>query len=87
MVRTEPGRNAKINCLFSSSHIAARYSLFMSENENENGTKLILKGNSYRRRKSIARGPRSKVSSEGLSTEIDILLRSPIQVLSKTDVA
>ena len=28
-----------------------------------------------------------KVSSEGLSTEIDILIRSPIQVLTEADVA
>ena len=33
-----------------------------------------------------ARGPRFKVSSEGLSTEIDILIWSPIQVLTKADV-
>ena len=34
-----------------------------------------------------ARGPRFKVSSEGLLTEIDILLRSAIQVLNEADVA
>ena len=34
-----------------------------------------------------ARGPRFKVSSEGLSAEIDIPLRSPIQVQTKADVA
>ena len=31
--------------------------------------------------------PRFKVSSEGLSTEIDILIQSPNQVLTKADVA
>ena len=50
------------------------------EIENENCTILIPKGNSYCRRKSSARGPWFKVSSEGLSAEIDILLLSPIQV-------
>ena len=32
-------------------------------------------------------GPRFKVSSDGLSTEIDILIRSPIQVLTEAAVA
>ena len=45
----------------------------------------ILK--SYCSRKSSARRPRVKVSSEGLSTEIDILIRSTIHVLTKADVA
>ena len=49
----------------------------------ENCTILIPKGNSYCRRKSSARGPRFKVSSE----EIDIPQRSPIQVQTKADVA
>ena len=40
-------------------------------------------GNSYCRRKSSARGPWFKVSSEGLPTEIDILIPSNIQM---TDV-
>ena len=31
-------------------------------------------------------GPWFKVSSEGLSSEIDILIRSPIQVLTKAAV-
>ena len=53
----------------------------------ENCTILIPKGNSYCRHKSSARGPRVKVSSEGLSAEIDIPLRSPIQVQTKADVA
>ena len=53
----------------------------------ENCTLLIPKGNLYRLRKSSARGPRFKVSSEGLSSEIDILQRSPIQVQTKADVA
>ena len=35
-------------------------------------TILIPKGNSYCRRKSSPTGPRFKVSSEGLSAEIDI---------------
>ena len=45
------------------------------------------KGNSYCRRKSSAMGPRFKVSTEGLSTEIDILIRLPIKVQSDADVA
>ena len=53
----------------------------------ENCTMLIPKGNSYCHRKSSARGPRFKVSSEGLSAEIDIPLQSPIQVQTKADVA
>ena len=53
----------------------------------ENCTIFIPKGNSYCRRKSSARGPRFKVSSEGLSAEIDIQLRSPIQVQAKANVA
>ena len=43
--------------------------------------KLILSPQEQRQ------GPRFKVSSEGLSTEIDIPLPSPIQVLTKADVA
>ena len=58
-----------------------------NKNENENRTILIPKGNSYCRRERSARGPRFKVSSEGLSTEIDIPQRSPIQVLTEADVA
>ena len=53
----------------------------------ENCTILIPKGNSYCRRNSSARGPRFKVSSEGLSAEIDIPLQSPIHVQTKADVA
>ena len=55
--------------------------------EIENCTISIPKKNSYCHRKSSARGPRFKVSSEGLSAEIDIPLRSPIQVQTKADVA
>ena len=40
-----------------------------------------------RLRKRIAWGPQFKASSEGLSTEIDILIRSPIQVQTEADVA
>ena len=40
--------------------------------KNGNCTILIPKGNSYCRRKSSSRGPWFKVSSEGLSAEIDI---------------
>ena len=36
------------------------------EKKNENCTMLIPKGNSYCRRKSSTKGPRFKVSSEGL---------------------
>ena len=46
----------------------------------ENCTILIPKGNSCCRRKSSARGLRFEVSSEGLSTEMDILIWSPNQV-------
>ena len=53
----------------------------------ENCTILIPKGNSYCRRKSSARGPRFKVSSEELSAKIDIPQRSPIQVQTKVEVA
>ena len=53
----------------------------------ENWTIIIPKGNSYCYRKSTARGPPFKVSSEGLSEEIDLLLRSPIQVQTKSDDA
>ena len=53
----------------------------------KNSTILIPKGNWHCRRKSSARGPKFKVSSEGLSTEIDILIRSPIQVQTEADVA
>ena len=55
--------------------------------KNENCTILIPKGNSYCRRKSSAREPRFKVSSEGLSAEIDIPQRLPIQVQTKVEVA
>ena len=48
---------------------------------------LIPKGNSYCRRKISAREHRFKVSSEGLSAEIDIPLRSPVQVQTKIDAA
>ena len=43
--------------------------------------KLILSPQEQRQ------GPQLKVSSEGLSTEIDILIRSPIQVQTEADVA
>ena len=59
----------------------------MKKMKNENCTILIPKGNSYCRHKSSARGPRFKVSSEGLSAEIDIPQRSPIQVQTKVKVA
>ena len=48
---------------------------------------LITKRNSYCRRKSSARGPRFKVPSEELSTEIDILIRLPIQEQTEAGVA
>ena len=49
---------------------------------------VIPKGNLYCRRKRSARGLRFIVSSEGLSIEIDIdlLIRSPIQVQTEADV-
>ena len=55
--------------------------------KNEKCTILIPKGNSYYRYKSSARGPRFKVSLEGISVEIDILIWSPIQVQTWVDVA
>ena len=57
------------------------------ENKNENCTILIPEENSYCRNKSSARGPLFKVSSEGLSTEFDILIWSSIQVQIEADVA
>ena len=62
-------------------------STMKNENQNQNYTMLIPKEYSYCCRKSTARGPRFKVSSKGLSAEIDILQRSPIQVHTKADVA
>ena len=59
----------------------------MLKKKNENCTIIIPKENSYSRRKSSARVPRFKVLSEGLTAEIDIPLRSPIQVQTKADVA
>ena len=53
----------------------------------ENFTILIPKENSYCRHKSSARGPPFKISPEGLSTETDILIRSPMQVQTEADVA
>ena len=55
--------------------------------DNENCTILIPKRNSYCRRKSSTRGPRFKVSSDGLSTEMDTLIWSPIQVQTEADAA
>ena len=61
------------------------------KNENwkkrENCTVLIPKGNSYCRRKSSARGPWFRVSSKGLSTEIYMLIRSSIKILTEAHVA
>ena len=57
------------------------------KNENENGTMSIPRGNSYCCRKSSAKGPRFKVSSKGVSPEIDILIQSPIEVLTEAGVA
>ena len=57
------------------------------KNEKENYILFIQNGNSYCSRKSSARGTRYKVSSEGLTAEIDILIRSLIQVQTKVDVA
>ena len=52
----------------------------------EKCTTLLPKGNSYCCRKSNVRGPRFKIASEGLSTEIDILVQSTIQVPTEADV-
>ena len=70
--------------IFGTVHIdTSNYFRFeVMKNENENCTILIPKGNTYCRRKSSAKGPRFKVLYEGLSTEIDILIRSPIQVVT-----
>ena len=60
------------------------------ENEkkkNENCTILISKGNSYCCRKSSVKEPWFIVSSEELSTEIDILILSPIQAQTGAAVA
>ena len=52
---------------------------YLALNKMENCTISTPKGNSYCRRKSSAGGHRFKVSSERLSTEIDIIIRSPIK--------
>ena len=67
-------------------YIENRYMKKKKKKKKKIYTKLIQKGNSYWRRKSSAK-PWSKVSSEGLSTKIDILIRSPIQVQTEADVA
>ena len=72
---------------FRHEGVGSVTALKFDENEYENCTILIPTGNSYCRRKSSARGPRFKVSSEGLLAEIDIPQRSPIQVQTKADVA
>ena len=77
-------KNGKKNLSFKEKEERSKEE---NENENENCTILIPKGNSFCRRKSSASGPRFKVSSEGLSAEIDIPQRSPIQVQTKADVA
>ena len=57
------------------------------EKLNENCTLLISKGNSYCRHKSTARDPWFKVSFEGLSREIDILIQSSIKIQAEVDVS
>ena len=52
-------------------HSADKQGLNIGKKKYEICTILIPKGNSYCRRKSSARGPRFKVSSIGLSAEID----------------
>ena len=61
--------------------------MYLKIEKHENCTIIIRKGNSYFRRKSSIRGPRFKVSSEGLSTEINILIFPPIQAKTEADVA
>ena len=55
----------------------------------ENCTILIPNGKSYCQRNRSTNGldPRFKVSSEGLLTDMDILIRSTIQVQTEADVA
>ena len=53
----------------------------------KNCTIFIPEGNSYCRLKGSAKEPRFKVSSERLSQEINILIRSPILKLTEIDVA
>ena len=79
--------NANPGKLFFKKCPAYLYFIIRFKKKNENCTILIPKGNSYCCRKSSARGPRFKVSSEGLSAEIDIPPRSPIQVQTKADGA
>ena len=63
------------------------YTKYAIHDNEINCTILIPKGNSYCRRKSSAKGPWFKVSSEGLFiAEIDIPLRSPIQVQTEANV-
>ena len=54
--------------------------------KNENYTISTPKENLHCHGKSRAKGPRFKISSEGLSAEINILQRSPIQVQTKVEV-
>ena len=84
--------NSRINQLIKKKNVyietpCKSTELKKNEKKNENCTILIPKRNSYCCRKSSARGPRFKVSSEGLSAEIDIPQRSPIQVQTKADGA
>ena len=60
---------------------------FKIEKKDENCTILIPKGNSFYRNKSSSRGPQFKVSSEGLSTEMYILIQSPIKIIIGANVA
>ena len=62
------------------------YSVLPKYAAHENCTIIIPKGNVYYSRQSSSRGPRLKVSSEEQSTEIDILIRSPIQVQNEANV-
>ena len=79
--------NFKLSASQAQVILDVNISLLVYENENENCTILIPKGNSYCCRKSSARKHWFKVSSEGPSTEIDIPLRSPIHVQTKADFA
>ena len=63
------------------------YLEFSLLNANKNENLLILEGNSYCRLKRSGKGPLCQVSSERLSPEIDILIRSPIGKLTKPEVA
>ena len=80
-------REKKFKYCVPFKHNWVNHSILRLLKKIENYIISIQKGNSYCRCKSSTRGPRFKVSSKGLSAEIDIPLQLPIQVQTKADVA